>query len=114
MNLLALVKPRFWILRAAYPIPLGFIPRSGFKPQLKRFDEIPQFTLTSDRGSNLNVIATLASLQKNHCGLILSRIRAKVGVSRAELARMCGFSKMTATRIVRELLAAGIIEELNA
>ncbi len=46
--------------------------------------------------------------------MILSRIKAEPGISRAELARVCGFSEMAATRIVRELLAAGIIEESNA
>jgi predicted NBD/HSP70 family sugar kinase len=45
--------------------------------------------------------------------MILSRIQANPGVSRADLARLCGFSEMAATRIVRELLAAGLIEEAN-
>ena len=57
--------------------------------------------------------ATPASLRKTHRGMILSRIQAAPGVSRAELARMCGFSEMAATRIARELLAAGIIEEAS-
>lgn len=55
--------------------------------------------------------ATPASLRKTHRGMILSRIQAEPGISRAELARLCGFSEMAATRIVRELLAAEIIEE---
>ncbi len=46
--------------------------------------------------------------------MILSRVQAEPGISRAELARMCGFSEMAATRIVRELLAAGIIQESSA
>ncbi|WP_170311934.1 ROK family transcriptional regulator [Sulfitobacter sabulilitoris] len=46
--------------------------------------------------------------------MILSRIQSEPGISRAELARMCGFSEMAATRIVRELLTANIIEESNA
>ena len=61
----------------------------------------------------LNPSSTPASLRKTHRGLILTRIQAEPGISRAELARMCGFSEMAATRIVRELLAAGIIEESN-
>lgn len=62
----------------------------------------------------LNSSATPASLRKTHRGMILSRIQAKPDISRADLARMCGFSEMAATRIVRELLAAGIIEEASA
>ena len=58
-----------------------------------------------------NTSATPASLRKTHRGMILSRIQAEPGISRADLARYCGFSEMAATRIVRELLAAGIIEE---
>jgi predicted NBD/HSP70 family sugar kinase len=46
--------------------------------------------------------------------MILSRVQAEPGISRADLARMCGFSEMAATRIVRELLAAGMIEEFSA
>ncbi len=45
--------------------------------------------------------------------MILSRIQSEPGISRAELARICGFSEMAATRIVRELLSAEIIEEIN-
>jgi predicted NBD/HSP70 family sugar kinase len=60
---------------------------------------------------NLNSSATPASLRKTHRGMILSRVQAEPGISRAELARMCGFSEMAATRIVRELLAAGIVQE---
>jgi predicted NBD/HSP70 family sugar kinase len=60
---------------------------------------------------NLNSSATPASLRKTHRGMILSRVQAEPGISRAELARMCGFSEMAATRIVRELLTAGIIQE---
>ncbi|WP_162653446.1 ROK family transcriptional regulator [Lentilitoribacter sp. Alg239-R112] len=43
----------------------------------------------------------------------MSQIQANPGVSRAELARMCGFSEMAATRIVRELLAVRIVEEFD-
>lgn len=43
--------------------------------------------------------------------MILSRIQTEPGIARGELARLCGFSEMAATRIVRELLAAGIIKE---
>ena len=57
--------------------------------------------------------ATPASLRKTHRGLILSRIQAEPGISRADLARSHGFSEMAATRIVRELLAAGIVEEFD-
>lgn len=57
--------------------------------------------------------ATPASLRRTHRGLMLSRIQAKPGVSRAELARRFGFSEMAATRIARELLAAEIIEEFE-
>lgn len=60
---------------------------------------------------NKNTSSTPASLRKTHRGMILSRIQAEPGISRAELARMCGFSEMAATRIVRELLSAEIIEE---
>ncbi len=63
---------------------------------------------------NSNSSSTPASLRKTHRGMILSRIQAEPGVSRAELARICGFSEMAATRIVRELLSAEIIEETNA
>ncbi|MEM9873096.1 MAG: ROK family transcriptional regulator [Pseudomonadota bacterium] len=55
--------------------------------------------------------ATPASLRRTHRGLVLSRIQAEPGVSRAELARRFGFSEMAATRIARDLLAADIIEE---
>jgi predicted NBD/HSP70 family sugar kinase len=60
---------------------------------------------------NTNSSATPASLRKTHRGMILSRIQSEPGISRAELARTCGFSEMAATRIVRELLSANIIEE---
>lgn len=56
---------------------------------------------------------TPASLRKTHRGMILSLIHAEPGISRVELARRCGFSEMAATRIVRELMAAGIIENSN-
>ena len=57
--------------------------------------------------------ATPASLRRTHRGLMLSRIQAEPGVSRAELARAFGFSEMAATRIARDLLGAGIIEEFD-
>lgn len=44
---------------------------------------------------------------------MLSRIQASPGVSRAELARAFGFSEMAATRIARDLLSAGIVEEID-
>lgn len=56
---------------------------------------------------------TPASLRRTHRGLMLSRIQAEPGVSRAELARAFGFSEMAATRIARDLLTAGIIEEFD-
>ncbi len=61
-----------------------------------------------------NANTTPASLRRTHRGLILSAIQAKPGISRAELARSHGFSEMAATRIARELLSAGIIEEFDA
>ena len=57
--------------------------------------------------------ATPASLRRTHRGLMLSRIQAEPGVSRAELARGFGFSEMAATRIARDLLGARIIEEFE-
>ena len=57
--------------------------------------------------------ATPASLRRTHRGLMLSRIQAEPGVSRAELARRFGFSEMAATRIARDLLGAEIIEEFE-
>jgi len=57
--------------------------------------------------------ATPASLRRTHRGLMLSRIQAEPGVSRAELARRFGFSEMAATRIARDLLGAEIIEEFD-
>lgn len=57
--------------------------------------------------------ATPASLRRTHRGLVLSRIQAEPGISRAELARRFGFSEMAATRIARDLLAADIIEEFD-
>lgn len=44
---------------------------------------------------------------------MLSRIHAEPGVSRTELARILGFSEMAATRIARDLLGAGLIEEAS-
>ena len=60
-----------------------------------------------------SVGTTPASLRRTHRGLILSRVQAEPGISRAELARTYGFSEMAATRIVRELLSAGIVEEFD-
>lgn len=57
--------------------------------------------------------ATPASLRRTHRGLVLSRIQAQPGVSRAELARAFGFSEMAATRIARDLLEAGIVAEID-
>lgn len=57
--------------------------------------------------------STPASLRRTHRGLMLSRIQAEPGVSRADLARGFGFSEMAATRIARDLLGAGIIEEFD-
>lgn len=62
---------------------------------------------------NKDTSGTPASLRKTHRGMILSLIHAQPGISRVELARTCGFSEMAATRIVRELMAAGIIESSN-
>ncbi|MEM1264972.1 MAG: ROK family protein [Pseudomonadota bacterium] len=63
--------------------------------------------------SNGTQSATPASLRRTHRGLVLSRIQAEPGVSRAELAARFGFSEMAATRIARDLLAADIIEEFT-
>ncbi|MDG2256906.1 MAG: ROK family transcriptional regulator [Paracoccaceae bacterium] len=57
--------------------------------------------------------STPASLRRTHRGLMLSRIQAEPGVSRAELARRFGLSEMAATRIARDLLGAEIIEEFD-
>ncbi|MXY34580.1 MAG: ROK family protein [Boseongicola sp. SB0664_bin_43] len=57
--------------------------------------------------------ATPASLRRTHRGLMLSRIQAEPGVSRADLVRRFGFSEMALTRIARDLLAAEIIEEFD-
>ena len=52
---------------------------------------------------------TPASLRRTHRAMVMSRIQAKPGIARSELARICGFSEMAVTRIVRELLDAGIV-----
>ena len=57
--------------------------------------------------------STPASLRRTHRGLMLSRIQAEPGISRADLARDFGFSEMAATRIARDLLGADIIEEFG-
>ena len=57
--------------------------------------------------------ATPASLRRTHRGLMLSRIQAEPGVSRADLVRRFGFSEMALTRIARDLLGAEIIEEFD-
>lgn len=41
-------------------------------------------------------------------------IERESGVSRSDLARALGFSEMAATRIVRELLSAGLVEEFES
>lgn len=63
--------------------------------------------------NNIPSSTTPASLRRTHRGLMLSRIQAEPGVSRAELARRFGFSEMAATRIARDLLGADIIEEFD-
>jgi len=63
---------------------------------------------------NSNTDSTPASLRRTHRGMALSRIQRDPGISRADLARELGFSDMAATRIVRELLAAGLVEEADA
>lgn len=45
--------------------------------------------------------------------MVLSGIESRPGISRAEIARSLGFSDMAATRIVRELLAANLVEEFE-
>lgn len=45
--------------------------------------------------------------------MVLSLIHMEPGISRADLARSLGFSEMAATRIVRELVAADIVEEIT-
>lgn len=56
---------------------------------------------------------TPASLRRTHRGMVLSSIEGAPGISRAEIARDLGFSDMASTRIVRELLAAGLVEEFE-
>lgn len=63
--------------------------------------------------NNANPTSTPASLRRSHRGMALSLIEGKPGVSRSDLARFLGFSEMAATRIVRELLAAGLVEEFE-
>lgn len=46
--------------------------------------------------------------------MVLSHIQMRPGISRAELARAMGFSEMASTRIVRELVEAGLVEEIPA
>ncbi|MXQ07408.1 ROK family protein [Alphaproteobacteria bacterium GH1-50] len=46
--------------------------------------------------------------------MILSLIESTPGISRSELAKSLGLSEMAATRIVRELIAADLIEESDA
>ena len=62
---------------------------------------------------NANPSSTPASLRRSHRGMALSLIERQPGVSRSDLARALGFSEMAATRIVRELLAAGLVEEFD-
>lgn len=45
--------------------------------------------------------------------MVLSLIQRQPGISRADLARSLGFSEMAATRIVRELVEADIVEEIT-
>ncbi len=45
--------------------------------------------------------------------MALSMIEAQPGASRSDLAHALGFSEMAATRIVRELLSIGIVEEFE-
>lgn len=54
-----------------------------------------------------------SSLRRTHRALVLSRVKAEPGISRSELAHALGFSDMAATRIIRELLAAGLIAEME-
>ena len=54
-----------------------------------------------------------SSLRRTHRALVLARIQAKPGISRADLARSLGFSEMAATRIIRELISAGLVEEMD-
>jgi len=44
---------------------------------------------------------------------VLSKIQGYPGISRAELARALGFSDMAATRIIREFIDAGLVEEME-
>jgi predicted NBD/HSP70 family sugar kinase len=62
---------------------------------------------------NLKASLTPASLRRTHRGMVLSQIETEPGIARSELARRFGFSEMAATRIVRELLEARIIEEFD-
>lgn len=62
---------------------------------------------------NENPSSTPASLRRAHRGMALSLIEGEPGTSRSDLARALGFSEMAATRIVRELLAAGLVEEFD-
>lgn len=54
-----------------------------------------------------------ASLRRTHRGLVLSKIQGHPGISRVDLARALGFSDMAATRIIRELIDAGLVEEMD-
>ena len=58
--------------------------------------------------------ATPASLRRTHRGMALALAQRFEGISRVEIARSLGFSEMAATRIVRELLDVGILEEIAA
>ncbi len=62
---------------------------------------------------NSNTTSTPASLRRSHRGMALSMIEAQPGASRSDLAHALGFSEMAATRIVRELLSVGIVEEFE-
>lgn len=62
--------------------------------------------------NNATDTSSPASLRRTHRGMVLSHIQMQPGISRADLARAMGFSEMAATRIVRELLDAEIVEEI--
>ena len=54
-----------------------------------------------------------SSLRRTHRGLVMSLIQASPDISRSQIAKRLGFSEMAATRIIRELLEAGIVEEID-
>lgn len=61
----------------------------------------------------LSLAAIPSSLRRLNERLVLNRLRRMGLASRAELAKVAGISQPTAGKIIDELLAFGLIEELN-